>query len=227
MNEIESFEEFFRNSSSLNFINIEIIPNLLIAVFLGFLVKKIYLRFGTSVSNRNDLGSQFISLIVITTFVISVVKSSLALSLGLVGALSIVRFRTAIKEPNELIYLFLCIAIGLGLGANLKILTVIATSIIFMGIFISRVKDHDASIQSEQILTLSSPIEVDFEKLVSALKKHTDSLTLIRFDVNEDGSEFNFNASFENYKKINSLKSDSFIKTNKISTTILDSRGII
>jgi len=227
MNEIESFEEFFRNSSSLNFINIEIIPNLLIAVFLGFLVKKIYLRFGTSVSNRNDLGSQFISLIVITTFVISVVKSSLALSLGLVGALSIVRFRTAIKEPNELIYLFLCIAIGLGLGANLKILTVIATSIIFMGIFISRVKDHDASIQSEQILTLSSPIEVDFEKLVSTLKKHTDSLTLIRFDVNEDGSEFNFNASFENYKKINSLKSDSFIKTNKISTTILDSRGII
>ena len=54
----------------------------------------------------------------IVFFVILIVKSSLALSLGLVGALSIVRFRTPIKEPEELIYLFLAIAIGLGFGAG-------------------------------------------------------------------------------------------------------------
>ena len=52
-------------------------------------------------------------------------KSSLALSLGLVGALSIVRFRAAIKEPEELVYLFLIIAIGLGCGANQLIITTI------------------------------------------------------------------------------------------------------
>ena len=51
-----------------------------------------------------------------TMLIITVVKSSLALSLGLVGALSIVRFRAAIKEPEELAYLFLTIAIGLALG---------------------------------------------------------------------------------------------------------------
>ena len=55
-----------------------------------------------------------------TLLVISVVKSSLALSLGLVGALSIVRFRTPIKEPEELAYIFLAIAIGLALGADQK-----------------------------------------------------------------------------------------------------------
>ena len=53
-----------------------------------------------------------------TYIVIMVVKNSLALSLGLVGALSIVRFRAAIKEPEELVYLFLIIAAGLGCGAN-------------------------------------------------------------------------------------------------------------
>jgi len=53
-----------------------------------------------------------------TTLVISIIKSSLALSLGLVGALSIVRFRTAIKEPEELMFLFVAIAIGLGVGAD-------------------------------------------------------------------------------------------------------------
>ena len=54
---------------------------------------------------------------------ITIVKSSLALSLGLVGALSIVRFRTAIKEPEELSYAFLSIAIGLGLGADQRLTT--------------------------------------------------------------------------------------------------------
>ena len=60
---------------------------------------------------------------------ITIVKSSLALSLGLVGALSIVRFRAAIKEPEELVYLFLIIATGLGCGAGQIKLT--AVGIIF------------------------------------------------------------------------------------------------
>ena len=66
------------------------------------------------------------------TLVISVVKSSLALSLGLVGALSIVRFRTPIKEPEELAYIFLAIAIGLALGADQREVAAIALPIILI-----------------------------------------------------------------------------------------------
>ena len=64
---------------------------------------------------RRDLGLVLPVICLTTLLVISVVKSSLALSLGLVGALSIVRFRTPIKEPEELAYIFLAIAIGLAL----------------------------------------------------------------------------------------------------------------
>ena len=64
------------------------------------------------------------------TLIISIVKSSLSLSLGLVGALSIVRYRAAIKEPEELAYLFITIAIGLGLGANQQLPTIVAFAII-------------------------------------------------------------------------------------------------
>ncbi len=64
-------------------------------------------------------------LAVTTMIIITIVKSSLALSLGLVGALSIVRFRSAIKEPEELTYLFLTIAIGLGFGADQRLATII------------------------------------------------------------------------------------------------------
>jgi hypothetical protein len=62
--------------------------------------------------------------------IITIVKSSLALSLGLVGALSIVRFRTPVKEPEELAYLFMAIAIGLGMGADYRLETSVGTILI-------------------------------------------------------------------------------------------------
>lgn len=86
----------------------------LLALYLRFL----YRRFSGSASGTDSVSRSFPLLLIITTAVIAVVKSSLALSLGLVGALSIVRFRAAIKEPEELVYLFLCIAVGLALGAE-------------------------------------------------------------------------------------------------------------
>ena len=61
-----------------------------------------------------------------------VVKSSLALSLGLVGALSIVRFRTPIKEPEELVYLFLAIALGLGYAAGHTLMTTVIMALILI-----------------------------------------------------------------------------------------------
>ena len=101
------------------------IYNLIISAILSFLVQLFYLKFSSTLSNRLDFSKNFVVLGIATTIVITIVKSSLALSLGLVGALSIVRFRAAIKEPEELVYLFLIISIGLGCGAGqIKIITV-------------------------------------------------------------------------------------------------------
>ncbi len=90
----------------------------LLAVYLRWL----YARCSSSASDADSITRVFPVLTVVTTGVIVVVQSSLTLSLGLVGALSIVRFRAAIKEPEELVYLFLCIAIGLSLGAGQPVL---------------------------------------------------------------------------------------------------------
>ena len=91
---------------------------LLLGGALALFVRFLYMRFSRSQSNPEGFSAGFVPLTVSTVLVISVVKSSLALSLGLVGALSIVRFRAAIKDPEELIYLFFCIALGLALGAE-------------------------------------------------------------------------------------------------------------
>ena len=100
--------------------------NLLLAAVLASIVAWVYINYGRSLSNRAKFAQTLPVLALITVLIISIVKSSLALSLGLVGALSIVRFRTAIKEPEELIYLFMAIAIGLGLGADQRWPTVLA-----------------------------------------------------------------------------------------------------
>ena len=115
--------------------NVQIdIPNFVIslicAAILSFLVQLFYIKYSSSLSKSKEFSKKFVILCVTTCIVIMIVKSSLALSLGLVGALSIVRFRAAIKEPEELVYLFLIIAIGLGCGAN-------QIAIISVGIFFS------------------------------------------------------------------------------------------
>lgn len=115
---------------------------LLFAVYLaigGALA--LYLRFLYRRTSRNlaadSVARVFPLLTMVTIAVIAVVKSSLALSLGLVGALSIVRFRAAIKDPEELVYLFLCIGVGLSLGAEEPWLAfvLVAVATLFVALF--------------------------------------------------------------------------------------------
>ena len=121
-------ENFFLNSNiDINFSNFFIA--ILLSLILAYVVKFTYIRAGRALNDKDYFSDTFIPLAIVTTLVITVIKFSLALSLGLVGALSIVRFRAAIKEPEELVYLFLVISIGLANGANQFLLSILATLI--------------------------------------------------------------------------------------------------
>ena len=109
---------------------VSLLINLGIGIPLSLLLRWHFERFGSTLSSRGEFAQVFPFILLTTTLIITVVKSSLALSLGLVGALSIVRFRTPIKEPEELAYLFFAIAMGLGLGADQSIPTVVAGFVI-------------------------------------------------------------------------------------------------
>jgi hypothetical protein len=118
--------ELFGGSGNAPFSLTELLLNLAIGLVLAILLRWHFLSFGSTLSNRDELAGVLPFVLLTTILIITVVKSSLALSLGLVGALSIVRFRTPIKEPEELAYLFIAIAMGLGLGANQVVATVAA-----------------------------------------------------------------------------------------------------
>ena len=142
-------------------INIDLpdfILNLIVVGVLCYLIKIFYKKFSTTLSNREEFSKNFILLGIATCIVITIVKNSLALSLGLVGALSIVRFRAAIKEPEELVYLFLVIATGLGGGAGQIKITISGMTIGFIIIYLSSL-GSTKNIKNNEIINLGIIIE--------------------------------------------------------------------
>ena len=161
--------------------------NLLLGIVLSVGVAWYYARFGEALSNRFKFARLLPILSLITILVISVVKASLALSLGLVGALSIVRFRTAIKDPEELIYLFLAIAIGLGLGADQRVPTVVAVAVL-MALLVGTRLLAPRSQRQNLYLNVRVPEEsgegrsTTFEGVNDILVKHVKSVDMRRLD---------------------------------------------
>ena len=159
-----------------------LVINLILGIILGAFVGWYYSRFGRSMSNRSRLAHILPVLAVTTVLIISVVKSSLALSLGLVGALSIVRFRTAIKEPEELNYLFIAIAIGIGLGADQRLATVVAIFLILAYLFARRLMDPRQP-KNNLFLNISTADEKGTFGLINKmLEQHSEAADLRRLD---------------------------------------------
>jgi Domain of unknown function (DUF4956) len=104
--------------------------SLLLGGLMSLGVRELYRRYGSSVANRAEFGNLFPIFTLSTIVLISVVRTSLALSLGLLGALSIVRFRAAIKTPEQIVYLLLCVLIGLALGAEQPLLAVTSALVV-------------------------------------------------------------------------------------------------
>lgn len=138
--------------------------HLVLGLVLALLLQWHYVRFGTSLSNRQQFARLFPLVTLAVVVVITVVKTSLALSLGLIGALSIVRFRTPIKEPEELAYLFIAIAIGIGLGADQVSFTVASTVFILITIAVfASLRRRSARTQNLYISVQSRSEAGDFD----------------------------------------------------------------
>lgn len=168
----------FEDSFSL----VNYIAYILICVLLLYILALGYKRYGQSMSNRSQL-SKVLMIVGVTTFIIiSIVKSSLALSLGLVGALSIVRFRTAIKEPEELGYFFISIAVGLGMGANQLLPTLLGFTVLMGIIVFMHQRGSKSNGITQNLLIQSSPAAQtnQVDAINTIVGKHSRQLELKR-----------------------------------------------
>ena len=221
------------SQSDLNFFinqNIQIdLQNFVISLFcaaiLSFIVQLFYIRYSSTLSNRKEFSKNFVILGVTTSIVIMIVKSSLALSLGLVGALSIVRFRAAIKEPEELVYLFLIIAIGLGCGASQVVITTTGVSFALIIIFFYYGNLTKSRKNIEEIINLGIIIDqnisdTQINKLIQDIKKISNEMKFISMSRTENNTSINIDLKPKKFEHL-TLISGQIKKKFKDSKVIL------
>lgn len=149
------------------------------SLLAGLFVRFLYIRFGNSFSSKTSYSNTLLMVTVCVACLIAVVKSSLALSLGLVGALSVVRFRTAVKEPYTLSFILFSVCLGIAIGASQYVFAFLTCLVgIFISFFINKssisIKGRGANVSQTEVDTLS--ITASNEKyLFDALSTATSS----------------------------------------------------
>ena len=226
MNKNQTFQNFLVNQTpEISLFGFAI--NLIGAAFLAFLLALLYERFGQSLSNRKSFSKNLIFLTMTTTLVIAIVKTSLALSLGLVGALSIVRFRAAIKEPEELVYLFLSISIGLGFGANQGGVTVLAFVIISGMIFLVNFYSKPSAHQNLHLtISCGSDPNLKLNQVVKVLNTNCSKVVLKRFDEHQDVFQAIFLVEIDTIEDLERTKDELRGMNETVRVTYSENKGI-
>lgn len=221
------FEEYLADFS--NTVNIvDFITNLIIATVLSLVIKFFYIEFGRSFSNRERFSAIFVPMALATLLIITVVQASIALSLGLVGALSIVRFRAAIKEPEELTYIFLIIGVGLTCGANKPLLAIVAIFFILPLIYFNSKLDRQKSekVKGKLVLNVISQV-AELDKISEMLASRFSYLELKRFDSSENGLNATFITRAEDVKDLDAIAKEMRTLDPSIKFSMMDQPDLI
>ncbi len=199
--------------------------NSVVIIVLAIILEYTYIVAARTISNRKQFAGTFLLIAFTTMLIISIVKTSLALSLGLVGALSIVRFRAAIKEPEELSYIFFAIALGLGLGANQTVVVIVAFAVAMMMIwaryFISGKSKHQ-----NLYLNLSAKTgEIELNQIVDIVKQVFGKFHLKRYDENNEIIETSFMVDSPKPEKLQSFKNSISKLGKNIRISFIESKS--
>lgn len=164
---------FLENMTSVSFFDMALA--LVLAFGIGLFIFLIYKRTFSGVMYSGSFGVTLVALTMITTLVILAVTSNVVLSLGMVGALSIVRFRTAIKEPLDIAFLFWSIAVGIVLAAGLIPLAVFGS--VAIGIFLLLFANRKAS-ENPYIVVVQCRDAESEQQAASCLSQHTKKMVI-------------------------------------------------
>lgn len=219
-------DEFF--SSQANPLELSAFAiNLALAALCAFVLGLVYVQWGSALTNRRKFATNFMFITVTTTFIILVVRSSVALSLGLVGALSITRFRTAIKEPEELAYLFVAIGMGIGLGDNQRLITLLTLlAIILLAGFTRLIRRSQADVNLHLNLSAHGGQKLDINQVMQALAPHCSKVKLLRFDENADVVEISCVVEFRHTSNLSQARAALLNLSPQAEISFLDNRGI-
>ena len=202
--------------------------NLIVCTILSMSVASFYVSYGNAVSNRARFAANFVPLALTTMSIMIIVKPSVALSLGLVGALSIVRFRAAIKDPEELTYLFLTIGVGLATGADQPFIAIIVVSFILLFLYLSKRMGNSPSFKEEDRFYVN--ITTDLSDIVSIDKLLNKSFSLVelkRMDTLDSGMDLSFICKTVSINNIQEAKEAVLALSAETQISIIDQPDLI
>ena len=186
-----TFSDIFKSNFLANVTSVTILDMFLalaLSFAIGLFIFLVYKKTYAGVMYSSSFGVTLIAMTMISTFVILAVTSNVVLSLGMVGALSIVRFRTAIKEPLDIAFLFWSIAAGIVLAAGMIPLAVIGSVII--GIIILVFANRKAH-TNPYIVVLQCENQESENKATAFLKEHTNRMNVKSKSVQKGAIELN------------------------------------
>ncbi len=221
-NEIKNYLRILRDSA-VEFDLPFLISVVLIGIGLSWYLRWFYIKYGKSNTDRKVIADSFPLLVISIIMIIYLIKSSIALSLGLVGALSIVRFRAAIKEPEELIYILFVIAIGLGLGAKQVTPVLIIFFIIISFLFLRSKFSNNLAIDKKVIINLSINKENDFKDILKEwnliISNNGSDVDLYKIEQNEYDINVTYTVKIKSFEDLNTIRNNlvKLIPNSKLS----------
>ena len=225
---LQKLQEKYINEFTNNVPFDEFVLNILVTAVLVTILRWFYIRYGQAISNRSKFANNFLPLALGTLLIIMIVKSSIALSLGLVGALSIVRFRAAIKDPEELTYLFFVIGLGLAGGANQPLLAVITFAFIISLLYINNILIGKKPFVKENRLFVNISTDTnDLKVITKVLSNILPYVELKRLDTLEKGMDLSFICKAENIEQINQMKNEISQLSKATQLSIIDQPDLI
>ena len=224
----------------MNFINpydiieipiLEFIRNLAVGLVLAVVFAWLVSKSTRLVVDTTQYMPLFLLLIPTMILIITVIKTSIALSLGLVGALSIIRFRTPIKEPEELAYIFIAIAIGLGLGANQVLATVIGFAVVAIVMLPAMFKrsaaarSHNAYI--DVVLQSKDGTKFDMEAFTSILDEASLNYRIKRVTETSERNEITLQVPSLDMAIYEKVKTELSNRYQTVEISIIDNARVI
>tara|TARA_B100000401_G_C52692223_1_gene665054 strand:- start:207 stop:914 length:708 start_codon:yes stop_codon:yes gene_type:complete len=203
--------QFFNQTIGFNIGFKESLITILFSVLAGLILRYLFTAFSNSFSSRLNLGNSILLITISVASLIAVVKSSLALSLGLVGALSVVRFRTAIKEPYNLAFILLSICIGISIGASqyiFALMLLITGSIITIFIYRKGIEGKRKNQVSLMLDSISMSISNKYQivEIFKVLDEYCESYSLKSLNTGENSdTRLTFNVNILDHFTLNEL----------------------
>ncbi len=191
MNKRELLYYLLENNTNITLA--EIVIGLVMAVVLAFFIFFVYKLTYTGVMYSKNFNVTLLLITIITTMVMMIIGSNLALSLGMVGALSIIRFRTAVKDTKDSAYIFWGIAVGIACGSGIYAIAIIGSIVIAIILFFINKGVMD---DTSYLVIVHGAAELDAQKVTETIEKYCRKTNLKMKNLTSAGTDITYEVSF-------------------------------